>query len=279
MAWEAILSTDPRFEMDFEIDDIDLDDDESQDPNGIFDRNHRLGLLRVLLHMQNVLPDHCIQFYNKEDRRRRQVMLDQPIKPLSTVDSTDPNNIIDLIKYVPEGEVVISHQAVFVKDEKGADFNELLCSFAISGTMRGKSSSPPRLTGIRWGTYAIYFDKPLPECYTWARNFENTIRSVVSNVQFQNRIGICNDCTNMLRQEEHAIRDIVGWGIFLCDECYIQRKIQRKREEDLKKEAAKQKREARKKGSPTFSPNQIILPSKNLGRALYQLYEGKCQYC
>src|SRR5215475_5584230 len=130
MAWEAILSTDPRFEK------IKFDSRQIERKFlSVAEEREDLDLLMFLCHMD---PD--IIFYNSENNRTHSVVLDHPIKPLSTVDSTDPNIIINLLESgchslpmplsnvgtVPEAEVLISHQTMFVNDEKDADLHELL---------------------------------------------------------------------------------------------------------------------------------------------------------
>lgn len=121
-----------------------------------------------------------------------------------------------------------------------------------------------------WSGTEILFDRPFQECCLWARRLEETIRTIALNVQFVNRIGLCNACGGFALPADHGN---CGWDNNVCSSCVA------RRQEEFKRERPNMHRRRITIRRAIHDPMHRLPPSRRLGTALYRAYRGRCQYC
>jgi len=125
--------------------------------------------------------------------------------------------------------------------------------------------------GGMWSACVLLLDLGWLDCKRWFIDLENTIRAWHEGISFDNSVGLCSVCKQDLPLELHN-----HWT-FVCEECTSREKEEKTRKETDRKERKKQNSSPRKPNP--LRPDQTLLPDQQVRRALYTVYEGKCQYC
>jgi len=104
--------------------------------------------------------------------------------------------------------------------------------------------------------HSLYFDLPSSECYRRIRQLEETFCKRFPMATFINRVGICNECGSTVEPHEHQAK-YKDCEQFFCDSCWNAKGV----------------------SLMLLDGNEHFFNREILRVALYEAYEGKCQYC